>query len=164
MWKKPDSEDLVPDFMQEAMDLFRASVVYFGTPVLAAYFLLRYHGLPFSRLPVYYLRVLSSIFGNQNLFYLLHLVPALGVRYLVSGVRLGVKGAFFIALLFDFLALLIVYPASSLLNFAVLKNICLYVALCPSLMAFFTLRIQRLHFSGGVVICIFLGLLVRGFF
>jgi hypothetical protein len=161
--KKPDSEDLIPDFMQEAMDLFKALVVYFGLPALTAYFLLRYNKRSLTLFPSYYLHVLVTIFTRQNLFYLLHLGPALILRYLVCGTRFGVGGSLLASVVIDFLSLAIVYPVSSLLNFGILKNICVYVALCPLLMTFFTLRIPRLRFLGGAVIIIFIGLLCWSF-
>ncbi|MDR2180088.1 MAG: hypothetical protein LBP21_07245 [Synergistaceae bacterium] len=161
---KPHSEDLVPDFMQEAMDLFRALFVYFGLPGLTACLLLRYQQRSWTLLPTYYFYVLATIFTRQSLFYLLHLGPALVLRYLVYGARFGVKGSLFIAVSLDFLSLLIVYPVHSLLNFEVLKNIYTYAALCPLSMTFFTLRIPRLRFLGGVVLALFIGLLCWNFF
>jgi hypothetical protein len=162
--KKPDSEDLIPDFMQEAMDFFKALLVYLGPPALTAYFLLRYHQRPLTLFPSYYVRAVVTIFTRQNLFYLLHLGPALVLRYLVCGARFGVKGGLAAAILIDFLSLAAIYPVSSLRNPEALKNIYLCVALCPLSMTFFTLRIPRLRFSGGVVITIFIGLLCWSFF
>jgi hypothetical protein len=162
--KKPDSEDLIPDFMQEAMDLFKALLVYFGLPALTAYFLLRYNKRPLTVFPSYYLHVLTAIFTRQNLFYLLHLGPALVLRYLICGTRVGVKGSLLTSISIDFLSIAVVYPASSLLDVEILKNIYLYAALCPLLMTFFTLRIPRLRFLGGAVLAIFIGLLCWNFF
>jgi hypothetical protein len=162
--KKPDSGDLVPDFMQEAMDLFKALLVYLGLPALTAYLLLRYHRRSLTLLPSYYLYAVTTIFTHQSLFYLLHLGPALVLRYLICGTRFGVKGSLIISVSIDFLALVVVYPVPSLLDFEILKNIYIYAALCPLLMTYFTLRIPRLRFLGGVVIAIFIGLLCWNFF
>jgi hypothetical protein len=162
--KKPDSEDLIPDFMQKAMDLLKALFVYFGLPALTAYFLLRHNKLSLTLFPSYYLHVLTAIFARQSLFYLLHLVPALVLRYLICGTRLGVKGSLLASVSIDFLSIAVVYPASSLLNAEMLRNIYLYAALCPLLMTFFTLRIPRLRFLGGAVMAIFIGLLCWNFF
>jgi hypothetical protein len=161
--RKPDSEDLTPDFMQEAMDFFRASLVYFGSPMWTACLLLRYDKQSFTLFPSYYVYVLSAIFNRQSLLYLLHLGPALILRYLICGARFGFRGSLIVSVLIDFLSLAVVYPASSLLNFEILKNVCVYVAVCPLLMTFCTLRIPRLRFMGGVVIVIFIGMLCWGF-
>jgi hypothetical protein len=157
--KKPDGEDLIPDFMQEAMDLFKALFVYFGLPALTAYLLLRYHKRPLTLLPSFYLHTLTAVFTRQSLFYLLHLGPALVFRYLICGTRWGIKGSLLMSVVINFLSILVFCPAPSLLNVEILKNIYAYTALCPLLMTFFTLRIPRLRFLGGVVITIFIGLL-----
>jgi hypothetical protein len=162
--RKPDGEDLIPDFMEEAMDLFKALFVYFGLPLLTAYFLLRYHKQPLTLFPSFYLYALDTVFTRQSLFYLLHLGPALVLRYLICGTRLGIKGSLLASVSIDFLSIAVVYPALSLLKVEMLKNIYLYAALCPLLMTFFTLRIPRLRFLGGVVLAIFMGLLCWNFF
>jgi lysylphosphatidylglycerol synthetase-like protein (DUF2156 family) len=162
-WEKPDSEDLMPEFMREATDFFKASVLYFGLPMITAALLLRYNKQAFRFLPFYYARTLQALFKSQHGFYLLHLLPALAVRYLFYGVRLRVKEAFVVSVIVDLLAIVLIYPVRSLLNPEILKNVYLYAALCPLLMAFFTLRIDRLRYSGGVVIVIFIGILCWGF-
>jgi hypothetical protein len=162
--RKPDSEELVPDFMQEAMNAFKASFVYFGLPALAACLLLRDGRQPFTLFPSYYAYVLTTIFARQNIFYLLHLGPALILRYLIRGARLGVKGSLLASASIDLFALVIEYPVAALLTPEVLKDIYIYSAVWPLLMTFFTLRIHRLRLSGGVVIVIFIGLLCWRFF
>jgi hypothetical protein len=102
-------------------------------------------------------------------FYLLHLLPALAARYVAYGARFGAKSAIVVSLLIDFAALVIVRSDISILNLNFpnvnfLKNVYLYVALAPLLMTFFTLRINRLCFSGSCVIIFFLGTLCWGFF
>jgi hypothetical protein len=152
----------MPDFMREAMGFFKALILYLGLPMITAALLLRYNKQGFRALPFYYAQTLQALFKSQNGFYLLHLLPALVVRYLFYGARLGVKEAFFVSAIVDFLAIALIYPIQSLLNLEILKNIYLYSALCPFLMAFFTLRIDRLRYAGAVAIVIFIGLLCWG--
>jgi hypothetical protein len=158
VWDKPDSEELLPYFMQETTGFFRAMILYFGLPALTTCMLLYYHRVSFSLIFLWYGHTLNSIFTSQNLFYLIHLVPALAARF-IYGRRFTVKTAFMAALLLDLLALPITYPVRSLLTPAIRKNIFLFASLPPLLMAFFTLRIYRLRIAGGIVIVVFLGML-----
>ncbi len=163
MWQKPDSEDLMPVFMLEATGLFKALAVYFGIPAVLSCVLLRLSNLEFAFFFKIYANVLREIFTTLNLFYLLHLIPSLLLRYLIYRGRFSNRGAFFVSALIALLALLIVYPLHSILNPKVLTDIILYVALSPFLMALFTLRINRLSFLGGSVIVLFIALLGSGF-
>ncbi|MDR1873750.1 MAG: hypothetical protein LBQ90_01875 [Synergistaceae bacterium] len=158
MWARPDSEDLLPYFMQEATGFFKALALYFGIPVLTTCMLLYHQGVSFSLTPVWYGHTLRSIFTSQNLFYLIHLIPALGMRFFARR-RFEVNGALVTALLLDLLALLVVYPVRSIRNPANLKNILMFISPAPVLMVFFTLRMYRLRISGGIVIVVFLALL-----
>ncbi|MDR1730653.1 MAG: hypothetical protein LBR61_01025 [Synergistaceae bacterium] len=164
MWTKPDEEDLLPLFMQETMGLCKAVAVYFGIPLLTAAMLLHAQGRSLRFLLPWYGQVLRSIFTSQNLFYLLHVGPAMIMRF-VSGKRFSGKTAVTVALCFDLLAILIVYPVRPIVqNPSLLKNIFLFAAIPPLLTAFCTLRINRLQISGGLVILVFLGLLCQKFF
>ncbi|MDR3265614.1 MAG: hypothetical protein LBT15_06360 [Synergistaceae bacterium] len=163
MWEKPDSEDLLPLFMHETTGFFRAMAVYFGIPVLLTVMLLRYYGVTYSLILPWYVSTLYSIFTSQNVFYIIHMAPACAIRVFL-GKRLAMKTAFLTALLLDMLALLIVHPVHALMTRHLLRNILIFAALSPVLMTFFTLRIQHLRISGGIVIAVFLGLLFRPLF
>ncbi|MDR3231490.1 MAG: hypothetical protein LBT65_08615 [Synergistaceae bacterium] len=163
MWDKPESENLLPVFMHETTGLVAALAVYFGIPVLLTLMLLRYHDVTFALILPWYLNTLYSIFNAQSIFYIIHLAPACAIRVFL-GKRPTAKTAFLTALLLDLLAILIVYPARSLLNPRILKNIFIFAGLSPLLMTFFTLRIHRLRFAGGIVILVFLCLLYRKLF
>jgi hypothetical protein len=168
MWEKPDGEYLLPEFLRETMDCCKAAAIYFGLPALTAYLALRYRRVPFtswvSYMPYYYAHTLKVIFTRDNLFYLLHLGPALVGRYVICKRRFSVKEAVALSLLIDFAAIVVIYPFIFRSNAGVLKHIYLYSAFCPLLMTFFTLRIDRMRVSGGCVIFLFVGLLCWRFF
>jgi len=162
IWRKPENAHLLPEFMQEAMDALRSLAVYFGLPAVTAFFLLSYGGESFKSLPRYYIYALAIIFKRQHIFYLIHLIPALIVRY-VFAKRFKILWALTAAVSFNVAAFLILYPAAPFPNIKMLKDIAIYVSVCPCLMTYFTLRINRLRFSGACVIAVFLGLLCWGF-
>ena len=159
---KPESKTFLPEFMQETLDAFRALAIYFGLPVLTAFFLLRHGGEPFRSLPHYYLLTLTVLIKRLHIFYLLHLVPALIVRYIFAK-RLKKRWALAVAMLLSVVALLILFPAIPFPNFKTLKDVMIYASACPCLMAYFTLRINRVRFSGAFVLAVFMGLLCWGF-
>ena len=163
MWWKPDGEDLIPVFMQSAMGFCTALAVFFGLPAVTACVLIWHYHQSFTLLPVSYMYTLESIFRNQNVFYLMHLVPAFAVRFLY-GQRMKAGGALALATFLFALALLLVYPAGALTDLRRLKNIAFFIMAPPLLMAFFILRIHKLLASGSLVILVFLGLLCAGFF
>ena len=162
MWEKPDSEDLLPAFMQSAMGFCSALIVFFGLPAVTTCFLMRHYHLRYTLFPTWYTYTISSIFRDQNVFYLVHLVPAISVRFFYQ--RLKVNGALVTAVFLSVMAVLLVYPVRSITNPQALKNIASFVMLPPLLMAFFILRIQRLRASGSLVIMFFLALLCVKFF
>ena len=164
MWEKPSGEELLPDFMQATMNALRALLVYLGPSLLTAFLLLNQNGGPLTSLPIYYFHALYVLFTRQSLFYLIHLVLALAIRYFIQGARLGVRSALVTAAALDALAIFITYPAAVFFNLGVLKNILIYISTAPVLMTFFTLRIHRLRFSGAFTIAIFIGLLCWKFF
>ena len=163
MWKKPDSEDLLPVFMQNAMGFLKALAVFFGLPAITACVLMRHNYADYTQFPALYMLTLDSIFKSQNIFYLIHIVPAIAVRFFY-GQKFKAGSAFLIAMFLFGMAVLSLYPISSVLNPQILKNIASFIMAPPLLMAFFILRIHRLLASGSAVILVFMGLLCVNFF
>ena len=163
MWSKPDGEDLLPAFMQSAMGFCAALAVFFGLPAVSACVLIWRYNQSFTLFPVSYMYTLETIFKNQNVFYLIHLIPAFAVRFFY-GQRLKGGGAFAFAVFLSVAAVLLTYSPGALANLQTLKDIAFFIVAPPLLMAFFILRINKLLASGSLVILIFLGLLCAGFF
>lgn len=155
MWNKPDSEDLLPAFMQEAMGFFKATAICFGIPVVAACSLLYHNGVSFAFIVSYSVYVLNKVFFELNSFYLIHLSAALLFRFVLHKKRFPIRAACAVTVIIDLLAIMLIYPPRSILTPQLLKNILLFVAVWPSLMVFFILRIHRLYVSGGIVIVVF---------
>jgi hypothetical protein len=162
MWTKPDSEELLPTFMQSAMGFFNALAVFFGLPAITACALMRYNHVDYTYFPAWYMYALNSIFKDQNVFYLMHLVPAMAMRF-ICGKKLKAGNSLLLAAFLFAIALVLLYPVSSVLNPRILKSIAVFIMVPPLLMTFFILRIHRLLTSGSIVIVIFLGLLCMKF-
>ena len=90
--------------------------MYFGIPAVLSYVLLRLSNLELTFFFKIYGNVLREIFTTLNLFYLLHLIPSLLLRYLIYRGRFSSRGAVFVSALIALLAILIVYPLHSILN------------------------------------------------
>ena len=158
MWEKPDSEKLLPDFMQNAMGFCAALAVFFGLPAITTCLLMRLHHLRYTLFPLWYMHTLDTIFTKLNVFYLIHLVPAIVVRYFFK-TRLKVSEALIMAFLLSVLAVLLIYPGKSIVNPRMLKNIAVFTVPPPLLMAFFILRIHKLRTWGSIVIMFYIGIL-----
>ena len=163
MWEKPDSEDLLPAFMQDAMGFCAALIVFLGLPAVTTCFLMRYYRLRYTLFPVWYMYTLDSIIKSQNVLYLIHIVPAFALR-LFYGARMKVSNALIVAAFLFTIAVFLLYPVRAIVNPQTLKNIAFFVMTPPLLMAFFILRIHRLRASGILVILFFLGLLCVKYF
>jgi len=163
MMGKPYGDELIPVFMQDAMGFFSSLVVFFGLPAITTCFLMWHHQLIYTLFPLWYMYVVDSIFKNQNVFYLMQIVPAAAVRCFFRE-RLQEGGALMVAAFLFATAVLLVYPVESISSLRALRNIALFIMAPPLLMSFFILRIHRLSVSGGLVILFFVGLLCRGFF
>ena len=159
---KPESEELLPEFMQEALDALRALAIYFGLPALTAFFLLRDSGAPFRSMWRYYALVLTILFKRQHVFYLLQLAPALLARYALAK-RFRRSWALAASVSLNVMAFLVLFPFAPFPGFDTLKDIAIYLSVCPCLMTYFTLRINRVRLSGASVLAVFLGLLCWGF-